>query len=596
MASLELETMSKEALIRELQKLREIDARRGSAREHDPVWLNHELQVHQVELEMQNRELREAQQHLEYSRDRYASLYDFAPIGYCTLDTRGIVREANLTAELLLGSPRDRLIGRSLSSLVSTDMDQLREHLRRCAAENGRVTTDLTWSTARHGTVEAQLVSTSMTTDTGEVWFRTALLDVTTLRESERRLRFLSDAGDSLARSFDYQAALSEVMRLAVPLLSDLCVLDVMDDNETMQRMEVCFADAVKQAQLAESLKCFAPQVDWHTPEANVVASGQPFLVREITAEMTETLAHDGEHARLLAQIGLRSLMVVPLVARGHTLGVLSFATAESGRTYAANDFAFAESVAQRVAIALDNSRLYLQAQRAVQARDAVLAVVSHDLRNPLTTIMMSAAELVDRPVALERRTEARRSTDAIRHAAHAMNRLIGDLVDIVSLEAGHLAMNRRDVSSSALLADTLEMMRPLADKARVVLTVEAPADDATVRCDRERIIQVLSNIVANAIKFTSAGGAVKLRGAWQGDEVAFVVSDNGPGIPEQELPHVFDRFWQSTKTAHLGLGLGLSIAKGIAEAHGGRIHAESGVGVGSTFLLSLPRVPAQSG
>jgi PAS domain S-box-containing protein len=589
MATPDYEKMSREELLRELQALREAEARRVSRQSEDPVWLAHELQVHQVELEMQNRDLREAQQGLEHSRDRYASLYDFAPLGYCTLDGSGVVREANLTAALLLGCPRDRLIGRSLGSVACTDADEIMGHLRRCAQSATPVTTDLRLAIPRRAVLEVQMLSSPTTVEGGEVWFRTALLDVTALRESDRRLRFLSDVGEILGRSFDYEAVLGEVVRLAVPLLADLCVLDAVDGNGDVRRIAIAFADTAKHARLAEPLTAFAPRAGWHTPEAKALASGKPLLIREISGGLVDALAHDREHAALLAQADLCSLMVVPLLARGHTLGVLSFAAAESRRSYAARDLEFAEDIALRAAMAMDNSRLYFEAQRAVRARDDILAIVSHDLRNPLGTIVMSAAQLLDSPVREERRERSRKSVETIRRAAQVMNRLIGDLVDIAGLEAGRLAIDRREVSSAAVLAEALEMMRPLADSAGVVLTVEASPDDTMVRWDQQRIVQVLSNIMGNAIKFTGTGGSVKLLAEWRNGEICFAVSDTGPGISADELPHIFDRYWQARKTAHLGTGLGLFIAKAIAEAHGGRIRVESREGTGSTFFLTLP-------
>jgi signal transduction histidine kinase len=589
MATPDYEKMSKEELVRELRALRDADARRASQQGHDAGWLAHELQVHQVELEMQNRELREAQQRLEHSRDRYASLYDFAPLGYCTLDGSGVVREANLTAALLLGCARDRLIGRPLGSMASTDVEEIMGHLRRCGQSATPVTTDLRLTIPGLAPLEVQMLSSPTTVEGGEVWFRTALLDVTALRESDRRLRFLSDAGEILGRSFDYEAVLGEVARLAVPLLADLCVLDAVDASGEVRRIAVAFADKAKQARLAEGLTAFAPRQGWHTPEAKALASGQPLLIREVSGGLVEALAHDHAHAALLTQAELCSLMVVPLRARGHTLGVLSFAAAESRRSYAARDLEFAEDIAQRAAVAMDNSRLYFEAQRAVRARDSILAVVSHDLRNPLGTIVMTAAQLLDSSVRQERREKSRRAVEAIRRAAQIMNRLIGDLVDIASLEAGRLAIDRRDVSSAALLAEALDMMRPLADSAGVALSVEAAADDTMVRWDRQRIVQVLSNIMGNAIKFTSAGGSIKLVAERRNGDLCFAVSDTGAGISADELPLIFDRYWQAQKTAHLGTGLGLFIAKAIAEAHGGHIRVESHVGTGSTFFLTLP-------
>jgi signal transduction histidine kinase len=474
---------------------------------------------------------------------------------------------------------------------VSINVEEIAGHLRRCAHESGPVTTELAVSMGRLPVLDLQMVSTPVVTEGGETWFCTALLDVTALRESERRLRYLSDLGESLGRSFGYEAVLEDVVRSAVPLLSDLCVLDAEDPNGESRRIAVAFADAEKQARFAEPLRRFGPWKGAQTPEGRARASGRPTLFSVGSPDALAALVHDGAHAALLAEAGVSALMVVPLVARGHTLGVLSFAAAESRRSFGARELAFAEDVGRRIAIAMDNARLYEQAQRAVRARDSILAVVSHDLRTPLGAIVMTAAQLLDSPAREERRTQSRRAVDAIHRAAQAMNRMIGDLVDVASLDAGRFSIERRAVSSEALVVETLAMMRPFADRAGITLTLSGPASDVTAWCDRQRIIQVLANLVANAIKFTRRAGTVTLRAEVRLSEVRFVVIDTGAGISEGHLPRIFDRFWQARETAHLGTGLGLSIAKAIVEAHGGRIWAESRVGVGSTFFVTVPRM-----
>jgi len=277
------------------------------------------------------------------------------------------------------------------------------------------------------------------------------------------------------------------------------------------------------------------------------------------------------------------------MLARGHTLGVMTFGLIASSRVYGSQELLFAEHLAGRIAIAMDNSRLYEEAQRAIRARDNVLAVVSHDLRNPLGTIVMSTAQLLRSAAGDDRRKQSRRYLDSIRRAAQAMNRLIADLVDVASLEAGRFALARHDLEASLLLSDTLEMLGQQAEHAGVSLRSEPPSEDELLLCDRQRVVQALGNFTSNAIKFTPAGGSVVLSVGRQGQSLCFSVTDTGAGMSQDQLGHVFDRFWQAERTAHLGTGLGLTIAKGIAEAHGGKAWGTSEPGKGSTFYLSIP-------
>ena len=251
MTLINLEQMSKEELIRELRKLQTAEARFiSNASEPDPKRLIHDLQVHQVQLEMQNRELREAQELLEESRSRYADLYDFAPVGYCTFDSEGRIREINLTGAAMLGAPREAILDRPFTSVVSIkETHSFRAHLRECAQRNARVTTELTLSAKGHAPAAVQLVTFS--TGSGETpgdGFRTALVDISRLKELETRLRFLAQAGETLASSLDYPTTLAAVVRFAVPLFADLCFVDVLDEDGRVQRLEVVFADASKQS------------------------------------------------------------------------------------------------------------------------------------------------------------------------------------------------------------------------------------------------------------------------------------------------------------------------------------------------------------
>jgi signal transduction histidine kinase len=300
-------------------------------------------------------------------------------------------------------------------------------------------------------------------------------------------------------------------------------------------------------------------------------------MIRHLILAWAGTLAAD----RALATC---SAMVVPLSARGRTLGAITLVASRSDRRYGTEDLAMAEELGRRAGVAMDNARLYDEAQRAIRARDDVLAIVSHDLKNPLEAIYLSSAMLLRTGAA----PRLRRHAETIQRSAARMDRLIRELLDLSSIEAGRLVVEPRPEPLDAVVEEALAGLSPLALERGIALAADTGGARDPVRCDRERILQVLSNLVGNALQFTPRGGHVTVRATLAPAEARVEVRDDGPGIPPAQLRRVFDRYWKSG--SRRGSGLGLSIAKGLVEAHGGRIEVESSPGAGSTFRFTLPR------
>ncbi|GAC1601599.1 MAG: hypothetical protein NVS4B10_13650 [Myxococcales bacterium] len=255
-------------------------------------------------------------------------------------------------------------------------------------------------------------------------------------------------------------------------------------------------------------------------------------------------------------------------------------ALAEAKGATAERDRAIAEALrAKYEALASENALLYEQAQQAVRVREQILAVVSHDLRDPLGTILLTAGALAKRESAAERRGELPQAAGIIQRAADRMLRLIGDLLDFASIEAGRLAIQRKPQDAGALIQETLANFQGIANEKKQLLTADVEPDLPEAYCDRDRILQVLSNLAGNATRATTAGGHITLRVGAGDHELVFAVSDDGPGISEVDVKHLFERYWRSGDAKYKGTGLGLSIARGIVNAHGGRIWAESELG-----------------
>jgi signal transduction histidine kinase len=265
---------------------------------------------------------------------------------------------------------------------------------------------------------------------------------------------------------------------------------------------------------------------------------------------------------------------------------------AEEMKAEAERQRACAEGLLEKFeALAAANATLYRQQQQAVRVREQILAIVSHDLRNPLGTILLTTAVLGKRPVQEERRRGLPTGLERIKRAAHRMQRLIEDLLDFASIETGRLAIVCELNDPGGIIDETLASFENSAQESRLVLTAEVEPRLSQISCDRDRILQVLSNLVGNAAKVTAAGGHIILRVEARDNELLFSVADDGPGIGEDDLKHLFERYWRSDDVHYKGSGLGLAIAAGIVAAHGGRIWAQSQLGHGATFWFSVPTV-----
>lgn len=397
-------------------------------------------------------------------------------------------------------------------------------------------------------------------------------------------LRFLTEAGSTLASSLDYEATLQAVAALAVPRVACFCMVDVVEDDDgPLRRIAVAHVDPAQEP-LVRRLVGERP-AERTGPLREVLRTREPVLVEQVTDDWLRTLAGSEDDLALLRTLVPTSFMIAPLVARGRRLGVVGLASTRTDRYYGPDDLALARELARIAALSIDNARLYDQARQAVRAREEVLGIVSHDLRDPVATISLAASSLLEE---LEYEP-GRRRLEIIRRSADRVTAMIQDLLDVTRIEAGRLPVDPAAAAPASLLAEAREALEPVAARASLRLAAEAEDGLPAVLADRNRVLQVFANLVGNAAKFAPAGGTVTLRAERGEGEVRFSVADTGRGIAQEQLPHLFDRFWQADRTDRRGLGLGLAIVKGIVAAHGGRVWAESAPGEGARFWFTLP-------
>ncbi|HZI43334.1 MAG TPA: ATP-binding protein, partial [Gemmatimonadaceae bacterium] len=419
----------------------------------------------------------------------------------------------------------------------------------------------------------------------GKRVFTAVVRDITERRRAQENERFLADASARLSASLGFEEVLQTIADCSTPVLADACVVDVLDGQSFVRRVANGSADGTE---TKAALAAGALSWDSLSPAVDVIRRGRSEIIERVDDEWLEAHEESPDHLTRWRRLDVRSMLVVPLSVGERTFGAVTLLALDSRPAYGAEARALAEKFASHASLALENARLYREARRATEGRDQVLGVVSHDLRNPISAIAMCASALRDNWVGDARERESLLTT--IVQSTEWMNRLIQDLLDVASIEAGRLSLERGRETPQSIVDKARRMFEVEAAGRHIELMSEVPDDLPPINVDASRIVQVLGNLLRNAMKFTPDGGRISLGAATRDGSVVFSVADTGPGIPVAEQPKVFDRYWHSRRTANKrGTGLGLSIGKGIIEAHGGRIWLESTPGQGATFFLSVP-------
>jgi len=415
--------------------------------------------------------------------------------------------------------------------------------------------------------------------------FFLSLYDVKEVRRAERASAFLAEASHLLAGTLDDRHVLDAVTRLAVPRLADWCFVDFVDEDGGMRRVAIAHPPDADPA-IVRRLSRYYPPKESAFNVVNTARSGRALVQNQVDDAILGAIARDADHLELLRAIGIRSFISAPLGARGHTFGAITFVRTKG--LFSAHDLELATDLGRRAGLAIDNNRLYAEAQQANRAKDDFLATLSHELRTPLTAILGWASALEeeagDAPLVQE-------GLATIRRSARIQAQLVDDVLDVSRIVSGKLRLELEDVDLAAIVDAARQQVQGDAAAKRIAIDAHGPRP-APVQGDRVRLEQVVWNLLANAVKFSSEGSTIRVRWS-RGEAVALEVTDEGEGIAPDVLPHVFERFRQgdsSTTRRHGGLGLGLSIVRHLVESHGGTVSADSeGIGRGATFRIQLP-------
>lgn len=529
------------------------------------------------------------------SDNQFSLIISIASDAIITTNEELLIVNFNRGAEEIFGYRADEIVGRHINLLIparfhTTHNEHVRNFARSGVPARRMGERRQILGLRKSGEEFPAEASISQLKEGSRCLFTVVLRDVSDRKRREVRQALLAQAGEILAGSLDTDVTLNSVARLIVPQVADWCVVCVRNEEGKLIREAIAHRDPEIEKALNDEV-LLQPVSNPRHPLFQAMEKREAVIISHMTRDVFMAMAENEHHAQTLQQTGAHSAIVVPMIARQEVQGAIALFVTATHPGFDEDDVALAEELARRAALALDNARLYRKARAAIDARDDVLAVVSHDLGNPLSAIRIGTTLLLSALPEEEKQTGGWKHLVGIRNSAEQMERLIKDLLEVKRIEAGQLSVERDKVQVVPLVNEAIELLSNIAEGRSISLRTNIPDAIPALYADRERILQAFSNLVGNAVKFTQPGGEVRIEAEAHDDEVVFSVVDTGSGISPADLPHVFDRYWQakSRRRGRQGIGLGLVIVKGIVEAHGGKIWAESDFGVGSRFSFSVP-------
>jgi len=531
------------------------------------------------------------------SERRFRSVFDYAVDAMLITDDARRIVDANVGATTLLRRTRQELVGRALPEITPI---RLQERAERMWGDVLRAGTSVGELELEAGDGRTVLVEHRATAHVLPGRHLIVMRDIGARKRAEAMLQFLAEASAVLAGSLDYEATIASVTRLAVPTMGDWALVDMLAPDGSIERLAIAHGDPAKVRVAQELLRRWPQRFDDASAVARVIRTGRSEVHRQVSDEVLGPGAPGGEEPEqptVTQTLGLKASMTVPLVTRGNALGALTLITSESGRHFDESDLTLAEDVGRRAAAAVENARSFRDAAAANRLKDEFLATMSHELRTPLGAILGWATILrADR----HHDADLSKGLATIERNARAQVRLIEDVLDVSRIANGRLHLELSVLDATAVALAAIEVVRPLAEAKNI--RVDAVVDDrpVLVLADNDRLLQVMTNLLSNGVKFTPRGGTIRLECTRRDPAACIIVSDTGQGIAPETLPFIFERFRQadsSTTRRHAGLGLGLTIARHLVDLHGGSITAHSrGEGLGASFTVVLPRASATQG
>ncbi len=534
-----------------------------------------------------------------HSHVALAAVVNIASDAIIALDDDFRIVRFNRGAEQIFGWTEADMLGKPLDRLLPMPSRAVhRGHMRTFAEGqvDARIMADRREiaGVRKNGERFPAEASIARVTIDGERTFMVMLRDISERRRSEERQTLLATAGWVLAASLDVDSTLATIAELPVPMLGEWSLLELLTPEGSIRRAAATHVDPHRHDETAALVARAPDQYNPDLPSASalrVAHESEAQRVTDISAWLDANFPDTASRTKAEA-LGASAVLLVPLRAGGRAIGALHLVRTRPGASHAREEIHVADQFAGLAALALENARLYQETRQAVRERDEMLAIVSHDLRNPVNAIVMLTGAVLSRETPDGEREAAllgREEVEAIRGAARQVDGLIQDLQDVSRISTGRLRVERRAISAAELLKEAADVFEPVLADAGLQFVRDFGDDEVTLLADRHRVLQVLSNLLGNAVRFTPREGQVVLSARREDRNLRIAVRDTGPGVAKEDVPRLFERYWQAPRLLRAGSGLGLFISKGIVEAHDGEIGVTSQVGRGSEFWFTLP-------
>lgn len=416
--------------------------------------------------------------------------------------------------------------------------------------------------------------------------FQEAQIELDERKHIENNLRFLAEAGKILGSSLDYQTTLNQVAKLAVPQISDWFGIDIFDDKGELQQIAVGHKDPQKIKWAKEMRKKYPPNMEAKNGLPQVLKTGKSELYPFITPEMMEKTARDKEHMQYIKQIGMSSAMIVPLISERKPIGAVTYVSTK--RHFTQSDLAIAEELAHRASLAIENARLYNNAQKAITLRDDFISVASHELKTPITSVKIFT-QVLQKHAEQNADEKASQSLGKMDKQIDKLTELIYNLLNITKIQSGQMEFTEKEFDFDTMVHEIVDVLQHTSAKHKLVVVGKS---NKKILGDEDRIGQVFSNLISNAIKYSPNSDKVVITLTSKRNYVGVSIQDFGIGMDKHHLNKIFNRFYRvsgSTDKTFPGLGIGLYISKEIINRHQGKLWAESIPGKGSTFYITLP-------
>lgn len=529
-----------------------------------------------------------ARKELEEERSRLTAVLEATPDFVGTADADGRVKSLNRAAREMVGIGLDEEVHsyriadlhppRALTEILGVGIPT--------AIREGVWTGETAVLTRDGREIRVSQVILAHRDASGRVAFlSTVLRDLSERIRREEDEGFLLEASSVLTASLEEEEIVEEICRLLATRRADFSIVHRLDGNGQHHRPASAAHRRAAEQPLVEELAKYG-SVGGRAGVSAVLETGSPELVVEVTGAWLSAVATSDAHLALLRRLDVRSEIAVAIRAHGRTIGAITLGRTGESASFTETDLALVEELASRIAVAIENCRLYVESREATRTRDEVLRIVAHDLRNPLSTISLATGSVLR--LLPESMSTERRQLQIVERSVQLSNRLIQDLLDVARMQAGRLTIEAGPIAARELAAEAVELHRDQASAASIELTAELPGELPRLFADHDRLLQVFANLIGNALKFTPEGGRITVRARLEDGAVRYSVRDTGPGISEEDQKHLFDPFWQA-RPGMMGAGLGLALARGIVEAHGGTMEVRSRMGEGSTFSFTIP-------